>query len=269
MSSSPTWRLILRQPVRTKSFSFARSSRTSFSTGDSLICDDAYLKTATTSTYIDHWFDSIRKPQSFYEQWGDKDDEKIRRYFCNIDFQGRLFLEETSPKNIATSIKDEKFLNFFFSRIRPANDKEIKFLTEHEVQDDYPFVSPCGKELNFVRPAATPIVFHTYREHDSTLLYGGNLQQAFDSTHLVVSAKTGRLYHLFVPPIKKKENLSLPGGEKMAYGLIRSSVAVALSENIIIGRDGDFFYNDEHKIDWLADENEPGAWAMPDDGTVG
>jgi hypothetical protein len=55
--------------------------------------------------YIDHWFDSIRKPQEFYDRWGAG--ERIRRYFYNIDLQGRLFLEETSPKNIATSIKDE------------------------------------------------------------------------------------------------------------------------------------------------------------------
>lgn len=55
--------------------------------------------------YIDHWFDSIRKPQEFYDRWGEG--ERIRRYFYNIDLQGRLFLEETSPKNIATSIKDE------------------------------------------------------------------------------------------------------------------------------------------------------------------
>lgn len=58
-------------------------------------------------TYIDHWFDSIRKPQSFYDDQLEADEGKIRRYFYNIDMQGRLFLEETSPKNIATSIKDE------------------------------------------------------------------------------------------------------------------------------------------------------------------
>jgi hypothetical protein len=53
------------------------------------------------------WFDSIRKPLDFYETWANKDDARERRYFYNVDFQGRLFLEEVSPKNIATSIKDE------------------------------------------------------------------------------------------------------------------------------------------------------------------
>lgn len=61
----------------------------------------------------------------------------------------------------------------------------------------------------------------------------------------------------------------------MAYGLIRSSVAVALSEKIVAGDNDDdddgstFFYNDEHMIEWLVDEYEPGRWAMPDDGTMG
>jgi hypothetical protein len=61
--------------------------------------------TTSSATYIDNWFDSIRKPQEFYDHWASG--EKIRRYFYNIDLQGRLFLEETAPKNIATSIKDE------------------------------------------------------------------------------------------------------------------------------------------------------------------
>jgi Domain of unknown function (DUF4505) len=166
---------------------------------------------------------------------------------------------------------DRKFLNFFFSRIRPANEKEMDFLIEHDLQYDYPFVSPCGVEVNFIRPAATPIVFHTFHQHVGTLLYGGNLEQEFDSKHLAISSTTGRLYHQFFPAKKKKgkKTIDRTGGYKMAYGLIRSSVAVALSEKICVGDDGTFLYCDEYEIDWLPDENEPGSWAMPDDGTVG
>ena len=32
---------------------------------------------------------------------------------------GRLFLEDAEPKNIATCLKADKFLSFFFSQVRP------------------------------------------------------------------------------------------------------------------------------------------------------
>ncbi|OEU18644.1 hypothetical protein FRACYDRAFT_163328, partial [Fragilariopsis cylindrus CCMP1102] len=125
---------------------------------------------------------------------------KRRYYFYNIDLQGRLFLEETSPKNITSSIKDTKFLNFFFSKIRCATVKEIDFLIE-EMDDDeediqYPFVSKCGFEINYIRPAATPIVFHTLvTNNDDRLLYGGNLSVQFDSNRLAISKRSGKLYY--------------------------------------------------------------------------
>jgi hypothetical protein len=135
------------------------------------------------------------------------------------------------------------------------------------VQDDYPFLSPCGVELNFVRPAATPIVYHTFCEHHKFMLYGGNLEHAFDSTQLAISSTTGRLYHRFIP---KKYMTNNQGTEQlMSYGLIRSTVAVALSEKISVGEGSAFVYNEEHEIDCLPPENEPGVWAMPDDGTTG
>lgn len=61
---------------------------------------------------------------------------------CQIDEQGRLFGEEARVRNRFTSLKDERFLNFFFRNLRD-NDTE-----QH---NDYPFVSPCGKELNYVK----------------------------------------------------------------------------------------------------------------------
>ena len=72
-----------------------------------------------------------------------------------------------------------------------------------EIPDgDYPFVSVCGKEFNFIRPAATPIVFHSLMDTEDEngqrdLVYGGTkLKQPFDeSTGIAVCEKTGRLYH--------------------------------------------------------------------------
>jgi hypothetical protein len=39
--------------------------------------------------YIDKWFESIVKEESFYEEHADSNP---RRYFYNVDLQGRLFL---------------------------------------------------------------------------------------------------------------------------------------------------------------------------------
>jgi Domain of unknown function (DUF4505) len=170
--------------------------------------------------------------------------------------------------SLAALIVDRKFLNFFFSRIRPINDKESQFLAEHDIQNEYPFLSPCGEELNFIRPAATPIVYHTFREYDQCLLFGGNLEHAFDPTQLAISSTTGRMYHRFT---SKNKNITNSQGreQSLSYGLIRSSIAVALSEKIGFGEESSFIYNDEYKIEWLPQENEPGVWAMPDDIPAG
>ncbi len=207
--------------------------------------------------YIDDWYERIAKPKEFYERFAN---EIPRRYFYNIDLQGRLFLEETFPKNIATSIKDDRFLNFFFSRIRHANEKDLNFLKDHNVHDDYPFVSRCGVEINFIRPAATPIVFHSLV--NDTLFYGGSLSVPFENDRLAVSKTSGRFYYRIS---NEKENIV----HEMKYGLICTSVGVALSNKISICEDnhGDnekFLYDNISEIDWLPRDCEPGKWAMPE-----
>ena len=234
--------------------------------------------TNSETKYIDKWFESITKSQEFYETHAETtDEEKVRRYFYNIDLQGRLFLEETLPKNIASSIKDEKFLNFFFKRICLPNQDEKDFLKSIDVYQDYKFVSPCGREVNYIRPADTPIVFHSLT-NDGNLLYGGNLKQNFDSSRLAVSSRTGRLYHE-LDGYSKGQPSSSDEEESddifLKYGLIRSSVAVALSENIHPGDDGEvgddcnWIYTStsgsSKLIYWLPNGAEPGesAWALP------
>jgi hypothetical protein len=144
-----------------------------------------------------------------------------------------------------------------------VNDKEMEFLTDLDIKDDNPFVSKCGMETNFIRPAATPYVFHAFSPAEGTLIFGGNLGQAFDSSRLAISSSTGRLYHGIDTKGKTKSESATE------YGLIRSSVAVTLSENISEGPNDKFLYDGFVEIDWLPDENEAGAWAMPDDGSVG
>jgi hypothetical protein len=49
--------------------------------------------------------------------------------------------------------KDRVFLDFFFRRLR-VNDTG-----QHMAA--YPYLSPCGRELNYVAPQDTPIVVHS------------------------------------------------------------------------------------------------------------
>lgn len=125
---------------------------------------------------VEEWYRHTQKTADFYDRHAAQ-----RCYFYTIDLQGRLFLEDTIPKNIATSIKDPKFLNFFWRRLKLVDDDDsstVRQLMEDRgiPTTDYPYVSPCGKEYNFVRPVASPVVFHSLVE-DQTLVYAGDLQQ--------------------------------------------------------------------------------------------
>jgi len=148
-------------------------------------------------SYIEKWHESTVKPSQFYEQHA-KAGKRQKNYFYSVDLQGRVFLEETLPKNIATSIKSPQFLDFFYKRMKRVSSKEVQSLTMNDepspattvsttvtttaslnsksdndnsnvsepgIESDYPFVSPCGLyELNFVRPADSVIVFQYLQE---------------------------------------------------------------------------------------------------------
>lgn len=218
--------------------------------------------TTRNTIYIDDWYDEIRKPKEFYERFSSG---KPRRYFYNIDLQGRLFLEETSPKNIATSIKDEQFLDFFFTRIQWANPKDREFLRDHKLQEEYPFLSRCGNEINHIRPAATPIVFHSLV--NDTLFYGGRIGIMFESHRLAISKNCGKLYYRISSADDVKDQRPSKGTEGLDYGLISSSVGVALSNKISTKDDPQdkFLFDDKIEIDWLPSNYEPGLWAMPEE----
>ena len=206
---------------------------------------------------IDNWFQKIRKCPAFYAEHANS--EIHRCFFYNIDLQGRLFLEETERKNITTCVKDTKLLNFFFSRIRPTNEKEKDFMRGRGIPvSDYPFVSPCGRELNFIRPASVPIVFHALEEGSKpTLLFGGSLCEAFFPQNLAFSEVSGWLYH-------RIHLKNLPD----CYGLIKSSVAVSLSERISFDESGrSSLYKDDLsgaclQIHTLPKHSEPGVYAF-------
>jgi len=120
----------------------------------------------------------------------DSDSRYLREYFYYVDQHGQLFLEETKIRNFTTctprpppprpapppslparcyqltaaaphcsqpprtaGFKDVKFLDFFFSRLRPNDTGRLA--------DRYPFVSPCGREMNYVAVEDVPVVFKT------------------------------------------------------------------------------------------------------------
>jgi Domain of unknown function (DUF4505) len=219
---------------------------------------------------VDHHSENI-------EQLSNQQPQRYRCYFYTVDLQGRLFLEETMPKNVATCIKDVKFLNVFFRRLRRLRPHEATLLqTASGIPvEDYPFVSPCRArsddgssrggnggsttmEFNLVRPAATPFVFHSLLQLEDdddddnndnsedrryVLVYGGDKRQPLEWTRLAISSITGKLYHPIddTKPDNKQsssgsrtlEPENMPAEQQQEYALIRSSVAVALSDRIV------------------------------------
>ena len=72
-----------------------------------------------------------------------------RQYYYFVDTHGRLYLHDSKPRNIATCLKDNKFLDFFWKRLQPNSGQLVP-------TSSFPYVSPCGIELNFVQCADTP-----------------------------------------------------------------------------------------------------------------
>lgn len=176
--------------------------------------------------------------------------------------------------------------------VRPVGLREEEIMEKFGIsRDEYPYCSPCGKELNFIRPAATPIVFHSFDPTNNTLSYAGTKTQKFRTTELAVSKFTGRLYHkcdhMEKATVFSQKDASTVGtvdsSVRHHYALIRSAVVVSLSDKIAPVPD-DFLsqhdsdsgannhsglsfslgdQNDFQPIQWLPEQVESGEWAMP------
>ena len=94
---------------------------------------------------------SYRRGLSYVQGQTRAGDSRTREYFYYVDHHGQLFLDDTKVKNFVTCFKDPGFLSFFFKRLK-VND------TEH-YQKQFPFISPCGRELNYIRCEDIPVVF--------------------------------------------------------------------------------------------------------------
>lgn len=110
---------------------------------------------------------------------GQSPEPKVREYFYYIDHEGmvsvqsasanlhcefgctilrcvfachsQLFLDDARLKNFTSCFKDKQFLQFFFKRLKRNDTKRYR--------DDFPYLSICGRERNFIRCDDFPIVF--------------------------------------------------------------------------------------------------------------
>jgi hypothetical protein len=159
--------------------------------------------------------------QEFYAREGGE-----RRYYYVLDTRGQVFLEETRPRTIATSMKDVKFLNFIHSSLQ---------LNSTGQNLEYPFVSYCGREINFISPMdrLSAFVFRDFsrsldKKHE--LIYGGNLSHPFSVESLMYRPETGRLYHRIL------QHKYLAGH----YALLHPSLCELLSQGISSAGDNAF-----------------------------
>ncbi|XP_005750333.1 UPF0598 protein C8orf82 homolog [Pundamilia nyererei] len=153
---------------------------------------------------------------------------RIREYFYYIDHQGQLFLDDTKVKNFVTCFKDKEFLVFFFTRLRMNHSGRY--------EDDFPFLSLCGRERNFLRCDDRPVVFtHLLQSptgpqgEQELLSYCGDAEKLsvlFRPEALYMHPVSGRVYH----PCSE-----LSGG----VGLVRSALAIELSPFFVYTQERD------------------------------
>ena len=128
-----------------------------------------------------------------------------REYFYTVDREGQLIHD-------GTVLTDARFLQFFYRRLQPNDTGR---------HTHYPYVSPCGVELNFVIAEETVILFRRLLSVGH-LEYGEGLSVPFEPGALRVSA-SGRLYH------------PAPVGE---FGLLHRTLALELGEQVEERSDG-------------------------------
>lgn len=149
---------------------------------------------------------------------GQEPEPKIREYFYFIDHQGMLFLDDSRMKNFTSCFKEKKFLKFFFNQLK---------LNKTDRYPEFPYLSLCGRERNFVRCDDYPIVFSTvvqkenkdgiceyHLTHNNT----DELLWKFQPEMIFMLPETGRVYH--------------PAADKVGQvGLVKSKLAIEFSKH--------------------------------------
>lgn len=108
---------------------------------------------------------------------------------------------------------EKDFLRFFFKRIKPNNTDKYS---------EFPYISPCGPEMNYVRCDDIPIVFTKMLTIDNTAVLSYNngeekLTFPFDPSSICMQPISGRVYH------KGPDRV---GG----VGLVKSQIAIEWSQ---------------------------------------
>lgn len=125
----------------------------------------------------------------------------------------QLFLDDSKMKNFTSCFKEKKFLRFFFNQLRFNNTSRYP---------EFPYLSVCGKERNFVRCDDYPIVFtHVVKRDEENFLShnhaGDMLLYKFEPGRIFMLPDTGRVYH--------------PAADKAgSIGLVRSKLAIQFSK---------------------------------------
>lgn len=191
---------------------------------------------------------SFASVKNYTQGQNDPNKPKIREYFYFIDHNGMLFLDDSRMKNFTSCFKEKVFLNFFF--------KNIKNNSTGRYQDEFPYVSLCGIERNFIRCDDVPIVF-THIVPNTSDSSSASSQQPFN----LVIAFSDLLYPfipeaLYMRPesiseakdeedeeggiLKHGGRIYHPADERFGgYGLIRSTLAQEI---------GNFFVLDEKRL---------------------
>lgn len=165
----------------------------------------------------------VPRTKEFYEHGN-----SMRQYFYVLDLKGQVFLESSPCRNMATCIRDSKFLNFLIKNIQANNTG---------LYPDIPYISLCGREVNFIT-TIDPIAVLVFKDLlpvpssngdpdsskvtvNSTLtpgrgviasqlrlnggcdhhfIYASSLSQAFDPSLLAYSSSTGQMTpHISIP----------------------------------------------------------------------
>ena len=167
---------------------------------------------------------------------------------------------------------DKAFLAFFFKR--------LKVNVTGKYSEDFPFISPCGREMNYIRCYDRPVVFQyvvdchgntieyeeiaTFNDDQASrdvterLSYGGvgcGLVTNFQPHLLHMSSMNGHVYH--------------PASDKVGgYGLVASKLSFWLSKHFIYEQDNisptHFMWKStKHKLDNTWTRNI--QWKIHDD----
>lgn len=122
-------------------------------------------------------------------------------------------------KNFTSCFKERKFLKFFFNQMKPNHTDRYK---------DFPYLSLCGKERNYVRCDDFPFVYtHLFKlanengEMEDRIAYnhtGEVLSVPFEPNKIFMLPNTGRVYH--------------PAPGRVGHvGLVRSKLAIEISKH--------------------------------------